>query len=272
MPIRIGVNGGSLDPALYEKHGGRVTAEAMVESAQQELAYFDEVGFDDIKISVKASNVPLMIDAYRLLADTVDYPLHLGVTEAGPPPAGPGEGHRRHGHPAGRGHRRHHPLLAHRRPGRGGPRRAPAAREPGPARAQGPRPHRLPVVRPGRGRRHRGGEQGPGGPRRHEHPHPGGGHGLRGERPGRGPRGRPRHRRRPQAGPPVREGRGREGRARGRDGRRPRRVGRDHRRGRGRGGAAAQGRLGGGRRPRPTAPPSSTSRATTPTTPPSTSS
>jgi (E)-4-hydroxy-3-methylbut-2-enyl-diphosphate synthase len=88
IPIRIGVNGGSLDPDLYEKYGGRVTAEAMVESAQRELAHFEEVGFDDVKISVKASNVALMIDAYRLLADTVDYPLHLGVTEAGPPPAG----------------------------------------------------------------------------------------------------------------------------------------------------------------------------------------
>jgi (E)-4-hydroxy-3-methylbut-2-enyl-diphosphate synthase len=54
----------------------------------RELEYFREVDFDDVKISVKASNVPLMIDAYRLLADTVDYPLHLGVTEAGPPPAG----------------------------------------------------------------------------------------------------------------------------------------------------------------------------------------
>jgi len=88
IPIRIGVNGGSLDPDLYDKYGGRVTAEAMVESAQRELAHFEEVGFDDVKISVKASNVALMIDAYRLLADTVDYPLHLGVTEAGPPPAG----------------------------------------------------------------------------------------------------------------------------------------------------------------------------------------
>jgi (E)-4-hydroxy-3-methylbut-2-enyl-diphosphate synthase len=88
VPIRIGVNGGSLDPKLYEKHGGRVTPEAMVESAQMELAYFEEVGFDDVKISVKASNVPLMIEAYRQLADTVDHPLHLGVTEAGPPPAG----------------------------------------------------------------------------------------------------------------------------------------------------------------------------------------
>ena len=88
IPIRIGVNGGSLDPELYEKYGGKVTAEAMFESAKRELAYFEEVGFDNVKISVKASNVALMIDAYRLLADTVDYPLHLGVTEAGPPPAG----------------------------------------------------------------------------------------------------------------------------------------------------------------------------------------
>jgi (E)-4-hydroxy-3-methylbut-2-enyl-diphosphate synthase len=87
VPIRIGVNAGSLDPKLYEKYGG-ATPEAMVESAQLELAYFDEVGFDDVKISVKASNVPLMIEAYRMLADVTDHPLHLGVTEAGPPPAG----------------------------------------------------------------------------------------------------------------------------------------------------------------------------------------
>jgi len=88
IPIRIGVNGGSLDPRLYEQHGGKVTPEAMVESAEMELAYFREVGFDDVKISVKASSVPLMIEAYRQLADAVDHPLHLGVTEAGPPPAG----------------------------------------------------------------------------------------------------------------------------------------------------------------------------------------
>lgn len=88
VPIRIGVNGGSLDPALYEKYGGRVTPEAMVESALQEIAYFHEVDFDLIKISVKASNVPLMIEAYRQLSEVTDYPLHLGVTEAGPPPQG----------------------------------------------------------------------------------------------------------------------------------------------------------------------------------------
>ncbi len=88
VPIRIGVNGGSLDKKLYEKYGGKVTPEAMVASALTELGYFAEVGFDTVKISVKASNVPLMIEAYRQLADAVDHPLHLGVTEAGPPPAG----------------------------------------------------------------------------------------------------------------------------------------------------------------------------------------
>ena len=88
VPIRIGVNGGSLHPDLYKKYGDMVTPEAMVESALQEIGYFSEVGFDLIKISVKASNVPLMIDAYRQLAEITDHPLHLGVTEAGPPPSG----------------------------------------------------------------------------------------------------------------------------------------------------------------------------------------
>ena len=87
IPIRIGVNAGSFDPKLYEKYGG-ATPEAMVESALTEMAYFEEVGFDLIKISVKASSVPLMVDAYRALSEVTDYPLHLGVTEAGPPPAG----------------------------------------------------------------------------------------------------------------------------------------------------------------------------------------
>ena len=87
VPIRIGVNAGSLHPDLYRKHGG-ATPEALVESAQMELDYFREVGFDNVKISVKASSVPLMVEAYRQLADAVDHPLHLGVTEAGPPPAG----------------------------------------------------------------------------------------------------------------------------------------------------------------------------------------
>ena len=87
VPIRIGVNAGSLHPDLYKKYGG-ATPEALVESARMELAYFAEVDFEDVKISVKASSVPLMIESYRLASETFDYPLHLGVTEAGPPPGG----------------------------------------------------------------------------------------------------------------------------------------------------------------------------------------
>ena len=87
IPIRIGVNGGSLDKDLLEKYGD-ATPEALVESALKELKYLEDVGFYDIKISVKHSNVPLMIQSYRLLAEKVDYPLHLGVTEAGPLPGG----------------------------------------------------------------------------------------------------------------------------------------------------------------------------------------
>lgn len=87
VPIRIGVNAGSLHPDLYAKYGG-ATPEALVESAQIELRYFQEVDFDDVKISVKASSVALMIAAYRLASATFDYPLHLGVTEAGPLPGG----------------------------------------------------------------------------------------------------------------------------------------------------------------------------------------
>ena len=87
IPIRIGVNGGSLDKDLLDKYGD-ATPEALVESALKELKYLEDVGFYDIKISVKHSNVPLMIQSYRLLAEKVDYPLHLGVTEAGPLPGG----------------------------------------------------------------------------------------------------------------------------------------------------------------------------------------
>ena len=87
VPIRIGVNGGSLDSSLYDPDVG-VTPEAMVESAKREIGYFEDVGFDLVKISVKASSVPLMIEAYRQMSEATDFPLHLGVTEAGPPPPG----------------------------------------------------------------------------------------------------------------------------------------------------------------------------------------
>jgi (E)-4-hydroxy-3-methylbut-2-enyl-diphosphate synthase len=87
LPIRVGVNAGSLDKDLLEKYGGPVP-EALVESALKEIRYLEEVDFTDIKISVKHSQVPSMVAAYRLLSEKVDYPLHLGVTEAGPPPGG----------------------------------------------------------------------------------------------------------------------------------------------------------------------------------------
>jgi len=83
IPIRIGVNAGSLDPRLLQKYG-KATAEALVESALWECSLFEEHGFRDIKISVKHHDPVVMIRAYRLLAQKCDYPLHLGVTEAGP--------------------------------------------------------------------------------------------------------------------------------------------------------------------------------------------
>ncbi len=82
IPIRIGVNGGSLDPKVYEKYGG-LTAEALVESALSHVKIFEDLSFHDIAISIKASDVPITVKAYRLLSEKVDYPLHLGITEAG---------------------------------------------------------------------------------------------------------------------------------------------------------------------------------------------
>lgn len=83
IPIRIGVNAGSLDKRLMEKHG-KATPEALVESALWEASLFEEHGFGEIKISVKHHDPVVMVQAYRLLAAKCDYPLHLGVTEAGP--------------------------------------------------------------------------------------------------------------------------------------------------------------------------------------------
>ncbi len=82
-PIRIGVNAGSLDKRLMDKYG-KATPEALVESALWEASLFEEHGFGDIKISVKHHDPVTMVQAYRLLAESCDYPLHLGVTEAGP--------------------------------------------------------------------------------------------------------------------------------------------------------------------------------------------
>jgi (E)-4-hydroxy-3-methylbut-2-enyl-diphosphate synthase len=82
VPIRIGVNAGSLEKELLEKHG-HATAAAMVESALGHVRILEELGYDQIKISLKASDVTRTVDAYRLLAAQVNYPLHIGITEAG---------------------------------------------------------------------------------------------------------------------------------------------------------------------------------------------
>ena len=87
IPIRIGVNGGSLEKELLEKYNG-VTAEALVESAMGHVRLLNDCSFDDICISVKCSHVPTNMAAYRMLHEQTDYPLHLGVTEAGTPGMG----------------------------------------------------------------------------------------------------------------------------------------------------------------------------------------
>ena len=87
VSIRVGVNAGSLDRDLLDQYGGAVP-EALVASALKEIAYLEDVDFTDIKISVKHSHVPSMVASYRLLSEQITYPLHLGVTEAGPPPGG----------------------------------------------------------------------------------------------------------------------------------------------------------------------------------------
>lgn len=83
IPIRIGVNAGSLDKTLLAQYGGHPTPMAMVASALQHIAILEELDFHDIKISLKANDVPMTIAAYRLMAEKVNYPLHLGITEAG---------------------------------------------------------------------------------------------------------------------------------------------------------------------------------------------
>ncbi|CCO09435.1 flavodoxin-dependent (E)-4-hydroxy-3-methylbut-2-enyl-diphosphate synthase [Desulforamulus hydrothermalis] len=82
VPIRIGVNAGSLEKELLKKYGG-ITADAMVESALNHISLLEELDYREIKVSLKASHIPLMLEAYRKLSARVDYPLHVGVTEAG---------------------------------------------------------------------------------------------------------------------------------------------------------------------------------------------
>lgn len=84
IPIRVGVNAGSLEKRIAEKYGG-ITPEALVESAENHIGILEDIGFYDIVVSIKSSNVPLMIAAYELISEKTEYPLHIGVTEAGTP-------------------------------------------------------------------------------------------------------------------------------------------------------------------------------------------
>ena len=230
VPIRIGVNAGSLEKDLLEKYGSP-TPEALVESALNEARILEDEDFFDIKISVKHSNPRVMIEAYRQLAEKCDYPLHLGVTEAGPMPMGGVKS------AVGIG-----ALLAE---GIGDTIRVsltddpveevkvghadPAVARPAQARA---RPGGVPVVRPRRGRRPRPDQAGQRGARGegHQGAAPRRRHGLRRERPRRGARGRPRHRRGQGPGLPDRERRGQGQDPRGRVRRTAGRRGREDRR------------------------------------------
>ncbi len=87
VPIRIGVNSGSLEKDILKKYG-RPTPEALVESAARHIEILEDMGFRLIKVSLKGSGVPLTVDAYRSFSGRFDYPLHIGITEAGPPPVG----------------------------------------------------------------------------------------------------------------------------------------------------------------------------------------
>jgi len=87
IPMRVGVNSGSLEKDLIDKYGGP-TPQGMVESALRHIRFLEDEGFSNIVLSLKASNVPRMIEAYTLMREVCDYPLHLGVTEAGPPSVG----------------------------------------------------------------------------------------------------------------------------------------------------------------------------------------
>ena len=83
IPIRIGVNAGSLPQHVLEAHGGHPTADGMVETALEHIRILESLEYDQMKVSIKATDVPLMIEAYRKLSSKIPYPLHLGVTEAG---------------------------------------------------------------------------------------------------------------------------------------------------------------------------------------------
>ena len=153
--MRIGVNAGSLERDLLEKYG-EPCPEAMVESALDHARILEDHDFHEFKISVKASDVFLAVAAYQQLAEASDYPLHLGITEAGGLRTGTVKSSIGMGIAAVGRHRRHHPRLAVRRSGRGdqGRLRHPEVAGPAPSRRQH---HLLPVLRAAGLRRHQDG-------------------------------------------------------------------------------------------------------------------
>src|SRR5918998_1666322 len=220
-PIRIGVNAGSLDKRLLAKYG-KATPEALVESALWECSLFEEHDFRDIKISVKHNDPVVMVRAYELLAAQCDYPLHLGVTEAGPAFQGTIKSAVAFGAllsqgigdtirvslsapPAEEVKVGNQILESLNLRQRGGRQPDPGVAEPPPAR---PGDRQLPLVRARPGRRLQARGRGHRRARGHGGPAAGRGHGLRRQRARRGPRGRSRRRVRQRQGPDLRQGRG----------------------------------------------------------------
>ena len=192
--IRIGVNAGSLEKDLLEKYG-EPCPEALVESALDHIKLLQDHDFHEYKVAVKASDVFLAVAAYQQLADAVDCPLHLGITEAGGLLGGTVKSRDRHRHPALGRDRRHDPRLALGRARGGGPRRLrdpEGARHPQPRRARRLLPElRAPGLRRDPHRRDARGAAQP-----HPHADVALGARLRRQRPGRGARDRHRHHRR----------------------------------------------------------------------------
>lgn len=121
IPIRIGVNSGSLEKELVEKYDG-VTPQGLVESAMKHVHILEKFGFYDIVVSIKASDVPFSIEAYRLLSEAIPYPIHVGITEAGTPYAGTIKSAVGIGTILGHGYRGHDSCFPDRRPYRRNPR------------------------------------------------------------------------------------------------------------------------------------------------------
>ena len=226
-PIRVGVNAGSLPPlpSLAEGEEPPSMPQRMVDAALWEIGLLEEMGFDLIKVSLKAFDVPTMVEAYRALATRVPYPLHLGVTEAGTPRSGAVRSAIGIGILLVGGHRRHDPRLALRRPDGGdtGLLGHPQRAEPAPSR---PDDYRLPDLRARRDRPHPAGERRGGALPAAGQADNGRRHGLRRQRPRRGASGGRGDRRRQGEGRHLPSRRGRADRGGGRL------PGGDHRRGR----------------------------------------